>query len=60
MPRRARLFHNVDEVIENWYLALKKGDLEKALSLWFDEDTVTCILPDGVRLNGHSELREGL
>ena len=60
MPRRARLFHDVDEVIENWYLTLKKGDLEKALSLWFDEDTVTCILPDGVRLNGHSELREGL
>jgi ketosteroid isomerase-like protein len=59
MFRPARLFHDVDEVIENWYMALRKGDLESALSLWFDEDTITCILPDGVRLTGHNELREG-
>jgi hypothetical protein len=59
MLRQARLFHDVDEVIENWYLALRKGDLEGALSLWFDEDTITCIMPDGVRLIGHSQLREG-
>jgi ketosteroid isomerase-like protein len=59
MFRQTRLFHDVDEVLENWYLALRKGDLEGALSLWFDEDTITCILPDGVRLTGHTELREG-
>lgn len=59
MSRQARLFHDVEEVIENWYAALLKGDLDFALSLWFDEDTVTCILPDGVRLTGHNQLREG-
>jgi len=59
MFRPARLFHDVDEVIENWYQALSKGDLETALSMWFDEDTITCILPDGVRLTGHNELRVG-
>jgi ketosteroid isomerase-like protein len=59
MFRQTRLFHDVDEVLENWYLALRDGDLETALSLWFDEDTITCILPDGVRLTGHRELREG-
>jgi hypothetical protein len=34
--------------------------LDSALSLWFEEDTVTCILPDGVRLTGHKQLRLGL
>ena len=60
MPRSAHLFHDVEEVIENWYSCLLKCDLESALNLWFEEDTVTCILPDGVRLNGHSQLRLGL
>ena len=60
MPRSAHLFHDVEEVIENWYSCLLKCDLESALNLWVEEDTVTCILPDGVRLNGHSQLRLGL
>ncbi|MEI7427550.1 MAG: nuclear transport factor 2 family protein [Betaproteobacteria bacterium] len=60
MSRSARLFHDVDEVIENWYACLLKCDLDSALSLWFEEDTVTCILPDGVRLTGHKQLRLGL
>lgn len=60
MSRQARLFHDADQVIESWYTALYKGDLDGAIDLWFEEDTVTCILPDGVRLIGHSQLREGL
>ena len=60
MSRSARLFHDVDEVIDNWYSCILKCDLESALSLWFEEDTVTCILPDGVRLIGHKQLRLGL
>lgn len=60
MSRSARLFHDVDEVLESWYSCLLKCDLEYALALWFEEDTVTCILPDGVRLTGHKQLRLGL
>jgi ketosteroid isomerase-like protein len=60
MSRSARLFQDVDEVIESWYACLQNCDLESALGLWFDEDTVTCILPDGVRLIGHNQLRMGL
>jgi hypothetical protein len=60
MSRSARLFHDVEEVIDNWYSSLLKCDLESALGLWFEEDTVTCILPDGVRLTGHKQLRIGL
>ncbi|MEI7531644.1 MAG: nuclear transport factor 2 family protein [Betaproteobacteria bacterium] len=60
MSSQARLLQDVDEAVEAWRLCLRKGDIEQALSLWFDEDTVTCILPDGVRLIGHIQLREGL
>lgn len=60
MPRYARLFQIADEVVDAWRDCLGKGDLEGALSLWFEEDSVSCVLPDGVRLVGHSELREGL
>ncbi len=59
MPRYARLFQYPEEVVEAWRESLRKGDLEGALSLWFEEDSVSCVLPDGVRLVGHSELREG-
>lgn len=60
MPRHARLFQLPEEVIEAWQDALRRSDLDAALSLWFEEDSVSCVLPDGVRLVGHEELREGL
>lgn len=60
MPRYARMFQLAEEVIEAWHDSLQRGDLEAAISLWFDEDSVSCVLPDGIRLTGHSELREGL
>ena len=60
MPRYARLFQIPEEVIDAWQDALRRSDLEAALSLWFEEDSVSCVLPDGVRLVGHSQLREGL
>jgi ketosteroid isomerase-like protein len=60
MSRSARLFQDVEEVIESWYICLQAADIEGALSLWFDEDTVSCILPEGVRINGLNPLREGL
>ena len=60
MPRHARLFQIPEEVIEAWRDSLSRGNIEGALSLWFEEDSVSCVLPDGVRLVGHSELREGL
>ena len=59
MPRFARLFQLPEEVVQAWHDALRRRDLDGALSLWFEEDSVSCVLPDGVRLIGHAQLREG-
>jgi ketosteroid isomerase-like protein len=60
MPRFARLFQNPDEVIEAWRESLRQGDVEGALALWLDDDSITCVLPEGNRLSGHAEIRAGL
>ena len=60
MSKLARLFHNADEVVEAWRDALKRQDITGALAIWLDDDSITCVLPEGHRLSGHAEIREGL
>ena len=60
MPKLARLFHNADEVVDAWREALKRRDIKGALDIWLDDDSITCVLPEGHRLSGHIEIREGL
>ena len=60
MSKLARLFHNADEVVEAWRDALKRQDIASALAIWLDDDSITCVLPEGHRLSGHAEIREGL
>ena len=60
MPKLARLFHNADEVVDAWRDALKHRDVKGALAIWLDDDSITCVLPEGQRLSGHAEIRAGL
>ena len=60
MPKLARLFHNADEVVEAWRDSLRHRDVQGALAIWLDDDSITCVLPEGHRLSGHSEIRGGL
>ncbi len=60
MTKLARLFHNADEVVDAWRDALKHRDVKGALAIWLDDDSITCVLPEGQRLSGHAEIREGL
>ncbi|CAJ0688552.1 hypothetical protein R11007_01057 [Ralstonia holmesii] len=57
MPRFARLFEAAEDILEAYRDALKRRDADGALKLWLDEDSVSFILPDGQRLNGHEQLR---
>ena len=57
MPRFARLFEAAEDILEAYREALKRRDADGALKLWLDEDSVSFILPDGQRLNGHEQLR---
>ena len=60
MTKLARLFHNADDVVEAWRDALRHRDVQGALDIWLDDDAITCVLPEGHRLTGHAEIREGL
>lgn len=60
MSKLARLFHNADEVVAAWRDALRHRDVQSALDIWLDDDAITCVLPEGHRLSGHAEIREGL
>ena len=60
MTKLARLFHNADEVADAWREALRNRDVKGALDIWLDDDSITCVLPEGHRLSGHAEIRKGL
>ncbi|SNX27925.1 SnoaL-like domain-containing protein [Polynucleobacter meluiroseus] len=60
MLKLARLFHNADEVVDALRECLKNQDVKGALAIWLDDDSITCVLPEGQRLSGHEEIRAGL
>jgi ketosteroid isomerase-like protein len=60
MSKLARLFHNADEVVDAWREALRNRDVKAALDIWLNDDAITCVLPEGHRLSGHEQIREGL
>ena len=60
MSKLARLFHHADEVVDAWRDALRLRDVKGALDIWLDDDSITCVLPEGHRLSGHAEIRKGL
>lgn len=57
MPRFARLFEAAEDTLEAFRDAMKRRDTEAVLRLWLDEDSVSCVLPDGQRVVGLERLR---
>lgn len=60
MTKLARLFHKADDVVDAWRDALRHRNVKGALDILLDDDSITCVLPEGHRLSGHVEIREGL
>ena len=46
-----------DEIEAAFYDALQKGDIEKLMACWADEDDVVCVHPGGPRVVGVSAIR---
>lgn len=40
-----------------FYEALQKGDLDKLMACWAEEDEIVCVHPSGPRLLGHTAIR---
>ena len=41
MTKLARLFDNADDVLDAWRDALKQRDVQGALDIWLDDDSIT-------------------
>ena len=55
--RAATVGGSADDIESAFYEALQKGDLEKLMACWADEDDVVCVHPGGPRLVGTSSIR---
>lgn len=58
MTKLARLFHKADDVVDAWRDALRHRNVKGALDILLDDDSITCVLPEGHRLSGHVEIDE--
>jgi len=48
---------SADEVEAQFYDALQKGDLERLMALWADDDEIVCVHPGGTRVVGAAAIR---
>ena len=53
----ANLEGDADEIEAAFYDALQRGDIEKLMACWADEDEIFCIHPGGPRIIGGTAIR---
>ena len=56
--RAATVGGSADEVEAAFYEALQKGDIDKLMACWSDDDDVVCVHPGGPRLVGIDNIRQ--
>ena len=48
---------SADDVEVEFYEALQRGDIERLMALWSDDDEISCVHPGGPRLVGAAAIR---
>ncbi len=56
-PPAANLIGSADEVEAEFYEALRRGDIDRLMALWADDDEIVCVHPGGTRIVGSSAIR---
>jgi ketosteroid isomerase-like protein len=56
-PQTAALMASVDDVEAQFYEALQRGDIDRLMAIWSDDDEVVCVHPGGPRVVGHGAIR---
>ena len=51
------LLGSPDDIEGQFYEALQRGDIEKLMALWSDDDDIACVHPGGPRLIGAAAIR---
>ncbi len=53
----ATLMGSADEVEAQFYEALQRGDIDRLMALWADDDEIVCVHPGGGRAVGPATIR---
>jgi uncharacterized protein (TIGR02246 family) len=53
-----KVFSTSEEAEKAFYAAFQQEDLELMMSVWADENDITCIHPGGTRLEGRTNISE--
>ena len=48
---------SADDIEQQFYEALREGNVEKLMSLWSDDDDIVCVYPEGARVVGPTAIR---
>ena len=46
-----------DDMEQQFYDALRRGDIERLMSVWMDDDNIVCVHPGGPRVTGGAAIR---
>jgi uncharacterized protein (TIGR02246 family) len=46
-----------DEIEQQFYEALQRGDIEQLMGVWADDDDIVCVYPGGPRVVGPAAIR---
>ncbi len=57
LPQAALVPASADDVEQQFYEALQRGDIEHLMGCWLDDDDVSCVHPGGPRVVGFRAIR---
>ena len=46
-----------DDIEQQFYEAMQRGDVEQLMAVWSDDDDIVCVHPGGPRVVGHAAIR---
>jgi ketosteroid isomerase-like protein len=56
-PPDIALMSSADDAEAQFYEALQRGDIEKLMAVWSDDDEICCVHPNGPRVVGAAAIR---
>ena len=56
-PKTAAPLASPDEIEQQFYEALQRGDIERLMAVWWDDEDISCVHPGGPRVVGAAAIR---
>jgi uncharacterized protein (TIGR02246 family) len=56
-PKATAPLASPDEIEQQFYEALQRGDIERLMSVWSDDEEISCVHPGGPRVVGADAIR---